>query len=289
MLRRLVKTRTILFAASCLAVALLMIPVTTRTSKADDLSGRELLSVTRVASGGGEYAGLQYVTVHAEGFVNAAAFASAGATTVAGIVEVKLGLTDYQDRDLRRRLDISPLGGMAEVKLGITDYQDKMMRRRLEVAPTATLPGRTYLVFTGSTGGGMIFGNEFRVREAAASRHWGMMGFDTLNRAIEGQLVTARQADEGGDYVVEVKFNADDTVRYWINKSSFLIDKVATRYKSQVMIEEDRSDYRKVSCMMLPFHIVTRLRGQRLADLTISNYDLQTVVPAARFTVTANP
>jgi hypothetical protein len=42
---------------------------------------------------------------------------------------------------------------MAEVKLGITDYQDKMMRRRLEVAPSATLPGRTYLVFTGSTGG----------------------------------------------------------------------------------------------------------------------------------------
>src|SRR5256885_14801066 len=113
MLRRLVKTRTILLAASCLAVTLLAIPVTTRTSKADDLSGRELLSVTRVAHGGSEYSGLQYVTAHAEGFVNAAAFASAGATTVAGIVEVKLGLTDYQDRDLRRRLDISPLGGGA--------------------------------------------------------------------------------------------------------------------------------------------------------------------------------
>ena len=55
------------------------------------------------------------------------------------------------------------------------------------------------------------------------------------------------------------------------------------------MIEEERSDYRKVSCLTLPFRIVTRLRGQRLADLTIANYDLQTVVPAARFTMTATP
>jgi len=267
MLRRLVKTKTILLAACCLAVALLAIPVTTRTSKADDLSGRELLSVTRVAQGGEEYRGLQYVTVRAEGFVNAAAFASAGATTVAGLVEVKLGLTDYQDRDLRRRLDVSPLGGQMAPGMG----------------------GPTFLVYTGTQGGGMYMGNEIRVSEIAASRQWAMMGFNTINLAIERQLVTARQRDEGNDYVVEVKFNADDTVRYWINKSTFLIDKVATRYKSQVMIEEERSDYRKVSCMMLPFHVVTRLRGQRLADLTISNYDLQTIVPAARFTVTANP
>jgi hypothetical protein len=89
--------------------------------------------------------------------------------------------------------------------------------------------------------------------------------------------------------VVEVKFNPDDTVRYWINKQTFLIDKVTSRYRSTTMIEEDRSDYRKVSCMTLPFHIVTRLRGQRLADLTIDSYDLQTVVPAARFTLTATP
>ena len=153
----------------------------------------------------------------------------------------------------------------------------------------ATLPGRTYLVFTGSTGGGMIFGNEFRVREAAASRHWGMMGFDTLNRAIEGQLVTARQSDDGGDYVVEVKFNADDTVRYWINKQSFLIDKITTRYRSQVLIEEQRSDYRRADCMMLPFHVITRLQGQPLADLDIQSYDLKSVVPAATFTMTATP
>lgn len=266
MLRRLVKTRTILLAACCLFAALLAIPVTTRSGKADDLTGRELLSVTRVAHGGTEYAGLQYVTAHAEGFVNAAAFASAGATTIAGIVEVKVGITDYQDRDLRRRLDISPLGG----QMGM-------------------VAGPTFLVYTGTQGGGMLMGNEVRVSEVAASRQWAMMGFNTINLAIDRQLVTARQHDEGNDYVVEVKFNSDDTVRYWINKQTFLIDKVVTRYKSQVMIEEDRSDYRRVSCMMLPFHIVTRLRGQRLADLTISNYDLQTVIPSARFTVTATP
>ena len=163
------------------------------------------------------------------------------------------------------------------------------MRRRLDVAPTTTLPGQTYLVFTGSQGGGMMFGNEFRVRETAASRHWGMMGFDTLNRAIEGQLVTARQGDEGNDYVVEVKFNPDDTVRYWINKQTFLIDRIVTRYRSQVLIEEQRSDYRRADCMMLPFHIMTRLQGQSLADLTIDSYDLKSNVPASRFTIAVQP
>jgi hypothetical protein len=266
MLRHLLKRKTLILTGCCLAIAMLAIPVTTRNSQADDLSGRELLSVTRVAHGGGEYAGLKYVTARAEGFVNAAAFASVGATSLAGAVEVKVGITDYQDSDMRRRLDISPLGPLA-----------------------ALGGGPTFLVYTGSQGGGMLLGNEIRVSEVAASRQWAMMGFSTLNRAIEGQLVTTRQRDEGNNYVVEVKFNSDDTVRYWINKHSFLIDKVVTRYRSQVMIEEDRSDYRKVSCMMLPFRIVTRLRGQRLADLTISNYDLQTVVPNARFTMTATP
>jgi hypothetical protein len=242
-----------------MAAAVLAIP---SPSSAAEFTGREILAVTRIAHGGADYASLQYVTVKANGFVNAVAFGSVGA---------------------------NPLGGMAEVKLGITDYQDKMMRRRLEVSPSATLPGRTYLVFTGSTGGGMIFGNEFRVREAAASRHWGMMGFDTLNRAIEGQLVSARQSDDGNDYVVEVKFNADDTVRYWINKQTFLIDKITTRYRSQVLIEEQRSDYRRADCMMLPFHVVTRLQGQPLADLDITSYDLKSTVPAATFTMTATP
>jgi hypothetical protein len=267
MLRQLLKRRTILLTACCLAMAVLVIPAATGPSKADDLSGRELLSVTRVAHGGGEYAGLQYVTARAEGFVNAAAFASSGATALSGVVEVKVGITDYQDRTMRRRLDITPQGALAQMGAG----------------------GATFLVYTGSQGGGMLLGSEIRVSEITASRHWGMMGFGTLNRAIEGQLMTARQRDEGNDYVVEVKFTNDDTVRYWINKNTFLIDKIVTRYRSQVMIEEERSDYRKVSCMTLPFRVVTKLRGQRLADLAISNYDLQTVVPEARFSMTAQP
>ena len=262
MLRRLIKSRVLMLAAGIFGVVALAITAAPTPNSAADFTGREILSVARIAHGGADYTSLQYVTVKATGFVNAVAFGAAGA---------------------------NPLGGMAEVKLGITDYQDKMMRRRLEVSPSATLPGRTYLVFTGSTGGGMIFGNEFRVREAAASRHWGMMGFDTLNRAIEGQLVTARQSDEGNDYVVEVKFNADDTVRYWINKSTFLIDKITTRYKSQVLIEEERSNYKRADCMMLPFHIVTRLQGQPLADLDITSYDLKSAVPAVTFTMTAIP
>jgi hypothetical protein len=262
MLRNLFRTRFLIISASCLALITAATFTRNRSTSAAEFTGREILSVTRIAHGGADYSSLQYVTVKASGFVNAVAFGAAGA---------------------------NPLGGMAEIKLGITDYQDKQMRRRLEVAPSATLPGRTYLVFTGATGGGMIFGNEFRVREAAASRHWGMMGFDTLNRAIEGQLVSARQADDGGDYVVEVKFNADDTVRYWINKQTFLIDKITTRYRSQVLIEEQRSDYKRADCMMLPFHIITRLQGQPLADLDIQSYDLKSVVPAATFTMTATP
>ena len=251
-----------MLAAGIFGVVALAITAAPTRNSAADFTGKEILSVARIAHGGADYASLQYVTVKATGFVNAVAFGAAGA---------------------------NPLGGMAEVKLGITDYQDKMMRRRLEVAPSATLPGRTYLVFTGSTGGGMIFGNEFRVREAAASRHWGMMGFDTLNRAIEGSLVTARQADQGNDYVVEVKFNSDDTVRYWINKSTFLIDKISTRFRSGVLIEEERSNYKRADCMMLPFHIVTRLQGQPLADLDITSYDLKSAVPAVTFTMTAIP
>ena len=262
MLRRLIKRRALILGIGIFGVVALAITAAPTRNSAADFTGQEILSVARIAHGGVDYASLQYVTVKATGFVNAVAFGAAGA---------------------------NPLGGMAEVKLGITDYQDKAMRRRLEVSPSATLPGRTYLVFTGSTGGGMIFGNEFRVREAAASRHWGMMGFDTLNRAIEGSLVTARQADQGNDYVVEVKFNSDDTVRYWINKSTFLIDKISTRYKSQVLIEEERSNYRRADCMMLPFHVVTRLQGQPLADLDITSYDLKSAVPAVTFTMTAIP
>jgi hypothetical protein len=246
------------FAFCCFAGVLVAITTTTIPNSAADFTGREILSVSRIAHGGVDYASLQNVTVQANGFVNAAAFGAAVA---------------------------NPLGAMAEIRLKITDFQDKQMRRRLDVAPSATLPGRTYLVFTGTQGGGMIFGNEFRVSETAVSRHWAMMGFDTLNRAIEGQLVTARQRDEGNDYVVEVKFNPQDTVRYWINQQTFLIDKIITRYNSNVLIEEQRSEYRRADCMMLPFHIMTRLQGQRFADLAIETYDLKTRVPAATFSI----
>jgi hypothetical protein len=259
MLRSLARRQILLFAC-CLSALALTITATTIPNAAADFTGREILSVTRIAHGGADYASVQNVTVQANGFVNAAAFGGIGA---------------------------NPLGAMAEIRLQITDYQDKQMRRRLDVTPTASLPGRTYLVFTGTQGGGMVFGNEFRVSETAASRHWAMMGFDTLNRAIEGQLVTARQKDEGNDYVVEVKFNPQDTVRYWINQQTFLIDKIVTRYNSNVIIEEERSDYRRADCMMLPFHVVTRLQGQRFADLSIETYDLKSRVPAATFTISA--
>jgi hypothetical protein len=260
MLRKFSAKKVLLVVICCSAVTALAITAVTIPNSAAEFSGREILSVSRIAHGGADYTTLQNVTVQANGFVNAAAFGGVGA---------------------------NPLGAVAEIKLKITDYQDKEMRRRLNVAPTASLPGPTYLVFTGTTGGGMIFGNEFRVSEAAASRHWGMMGFDTLNRAIEGQLVTARQKDEGNAYVVEVKFSPQDTVRYWINQKTFLIDKISTRYNSQVLIEETRSEYRRADCMMLPFHVVTKLQGQRFADLTIDSYDLKTRVPAATFTITA--
>ena len=263
MLRRLTGRKALLLVFCCLAALALITTTTAVPNSAAEFTGREILSVSRIAHGGADYAGLQNVTVRASGFVNAAAFGGLAA---------------------------NPLGAVAEVKLNITDYQDKQMRRRLDVAPIAALgPGPTFLVFTGSTGGGMMFGTEFRVRETAVSRHWAMMGFDTLNRAIEGQLVSARQSDEGGDYVVEVKFNSEDTVRYWINKQSFLIDKITTRYNSRVLIEEQRSEYRRADCMMLPFHIVTRLQGQSFADLEITSYDLKSNVPASRFTITAMP
>ncbi len=250
MLRSLSAKKVLLFASCCSFVIALAMSRGAVNNSAAEFSGREILSVSRIAHGGADYSSLQNVTAQASGFVNAVAFGAIGA---------------------------NPLGAAAEIKLKITDYQDKNMRRRLNVAPTASLPGPTYLVFTGTQGGGMVFGNEFRVSETAVSRHWAMMGFDTLNRAIEGQLVSARQ------------FSPNDTLRYWINQQTFLIDKIVTRYNSNILIEEERSDYRRAECMMLPFHIVTRLQGQRFADLAIENYDLKTKVPAATFTITATP
>lgn len=233
-------------------------------AKADGMTGRELLSVTRVAQGGADYAGLQYVTTKATGFVNVAPLVGSGLGTGGGAtaVEVKLNLMDYQDKDSRRRLDVTPTGG-------------------------GLMVGQTFLVWTGNAGGGMYMGNEFRISESAAARHWGLMGFSTLNMAVEGELPTDRLDDSGSNYVIEVKFNKEDSLRYWIDKKTFLTTRVVSYYNKKILVEEDRSDYRKADCMMLPFRIVTKLKGQTLADLTIDSYDLKTVVPGARFTITA--
>ncbi len=109
MLRNLFRRRVLLLGIFCLALIAATMSTNQRSTSAADFSGREILSVTRIAHGGADYSNLQYVTVKASGFVNAVAFGGMGA---------------------------NPLGGMAEVKLTITDYQDKQMRRRLEVAPT---------------------------------------------------------------------------------------------------------------------------------------------------------
>ena len=268
MFRRLVTRKLIIFLACCAVVSALALPTATRTTKADDLSGIELMQVTRVAQGGAEYAGLQYLTARSHGFVNIAPFAAVGlggGIGATGQVEVQVSITDYQDRDLRRRLDVSPTGPV--------------------------MGGQTFLVYTGTEGGGMFLGNLFRVSDVAASRQWAMMGFATLNRAADGNLPARRMPDERYNgqphYVVEVPFNPNDTVRFWINKRTFLISRLVSRYNSRVMVEEERSDYRKVSCMMLPFRVVTKLSGQRLADLNIDSYDIQTAVPSARFTMVA--
>ncbi|CAN5636089.1 hypothetical protein BH20ACI4_BH20ACI4_03030 [soil metagenome] len=228
-----------------------------------DFNGRELLAITRVAQGGQEYSGLQFLTAKSTGFVNVAPIVGAGLGTggAASSVEVKFNMTDYQDKDSRRRLDVTLAGPMA---------------------------AQTFLVYTGNSGGGMYMGNEFRVSEAAASRHWGLMGFGTLNRAVDGQLKTDRLKDTDNNYVVEVKFNSSDNLRYYIDKRTFLTNKVVTYYNGKILVEEERSDYRKANCMMLPFHIVTKLGGQRVSDLNIESYDLKTVVPEARFTISVS-
>jgi len=76
------------------------------------------------------------------------------------------------------------------------------MRLRLDVTPTASLPGRTYLVFPGTTGGGMVFGKLSKkgVSEPQASAPLPHEWFSTLSihRALSGPTVT-RARDEGND------------------------------------------------------------------------------------------
>ena len=266
--RRPARARRFLSLAAAALMTLAFMPATGANVAAQNLNGLELLRIARIAHGGAEYAGLQNVTAQSEGFVNMAPFGAFG-------------------------LGTGPAVGAVEVKFRITDYQGTELRRRLDVRPTGPSVGETFLVYTGSQGGGMFMGNEFRVSETAASRQWAMMSFSTLNMAADGQFPVSREREEMINgvrhYVAEVKLNQQDAVRYYINPTTFLISRVVTRYNNRVMVEEERSEYRKVGCMMLPFRIVTRLGGQRLADLTIASYDVETVVPAARFTLTATP
>lgn len=258
-------TRSFIKVPVFLLLAALVAIVLPRTAEAQ-MTGQELLSVTRVAQGGSEYKGLKYVTAKSRGFVNVVPFGAVGLGT---------GKTK----------------SVVEIEFDLTDYQSQGIRRRLEVTPSGPIIGETYLIYDGSRGGGMFQGNLFRVREPEISRQWAMMGFDTLNQAADGELDVIRQKDqyENGRkyYVVDVKFSSTDTVQYWIDQNSFLTYKVITRYNNMPMVEEIRTDYRKVSCMMLPFRTITKLQGERLADLTIDRYDLETVVPSAYFIMKA--
>src|ERR671914_2372716 len=95
MFRRLLTRKLIIFLACCAVVSALALPAATRTTKADDLSGIELMQVTRVAQGGAEYSGLQYLTARSQGFVNIAPFAAVGlggGIAATGQVEVRVNI-----------------------------------------------------------------------------------------------------------------------------------------------------------------------------------------------------
>ena len=67
MLRTLIMKRVLLLSLFCLALISAAIFALPRSNSAADFSGREILSVTRIAHGGADYANLQYVTVKANG------------------------------------------------------------------------------------------------------------------------------------------------------------------------------------------------------------------------------
>jgi hypothetical protein len=266
MLKNLMKIRTVILLTFLAFVLCVGIVTTPPITNADEIKGIELLAMARAVHGGAEYIGLKTLSATAEGYMNVAPFTGVALgpmTTTAGVVELEVAVTDWQNTEMQRRLDIIPKGAF---------------------------PGKTYLTYSGVAGGGMFMNNPFRMSDTSLPRHWAMMGFSTLNRALDGQLTTVRQSDDTVNgincYVVEVKFTPADTIRFWISKRDFLIYKVVTRYNSKVLIEEFRSDYRKTNCMlMLPYKIETRQNGQRLADLKISEYKIGVDVPAGSFTL----
>jgi hypothetical protein len=79
MLRGLIGKKALVFSFCCLSVIALTLSATPTPNAAADFTGREILSVSRIAHGGADYASLQNVTVQASGFVNAAAFGGIGA------------------------------------------------------------------------------------------------------------------------------------------------------------------------------------------------------------------
>src|SRR5260370_40188266 len=104
MLRRLTGRKVLLMVFCCLAALALITTTTAIPNAAAEFTGREILSVSRIAHAGADYAGLQHVTVQASGFVNAAAFGGLAANPLAATGEVQLNITDYQDNQLQRRL-----------------------------------------------------------------------------------------------------------------------------------------------------------------------------------------
>jgi hypothetical protein len=254
------KGRRLIMTSGCLATIGMIIMTQTAAAQ---MTGQELLRVTRVAQGGSQYAELQYVTAKGQGYINVGPFGAAA-------------------------LGIGAIAAI-EIQFNLVDYQGRQGRRRLTVLPVAPLMGETYLVYDGNQGGGMLQGTFFRVSEVAMSRQWAMMGFDTLNQAADGQLPVNRRDDvsENGEryYVIDVRFTSSDTIQYWVNQRDFLIYKVKTRYNDMPIVEETRTDYRRASCLMLPFRVVTSLEGQRMADVRVSEYDLKSTVPSAYFTI----
>ena len=73
MLRRSIGRKALMLAFCCLAALALVTTTTTIPNSAADFTGREILSVSRIAHGGVDYANMQS-TVRAGGFVNAPRF-----------------------------------------------------------------------------------------------------------------------------------------------------------------------------------------------------------------------
>src|ERR1700704_6933991 len=98
MLRRLAVKKPLLLALFCVTALALTITTTSVPNAAAEFTGREILSVSRIAHGGPDYAGLQNVTVQASGFVNAAAFGGLAGNPLGAMAGVKLKITDYPDK-----------------------------------------------------------------------------------------------------------------------------------------------------------------------------------------------